>query len=123
MNRTSFLLIVAGVLLNVAAQLLLKAGTRVIGVIEPRRGELLSSAISIATQPHIIVAVMFYLLSLVIWIVALSRVPVSIAYPMLSMGYVVNAVAAWWLFGELLTPMKLAGMLVILAGVFMLARA
>ena len=35
-----------------------------------------------------------YAVSLVVWIMALSRVPVSIAYPMLSIGYVVNAVGA-----------------------------
>ena len=35
-----------------------------------------------------------YVISVVVWILALSRVPVSIAFPMLSMAYVVNAVAA-----------------------------
>jgi multidrug transporter EmrE-like cation transporter len=50
-------------------------------------------------------------------------VPVSIAYPMLSIGYIVNAVAAWYLFGEALSPMKLAGIGVIVVGVFMVARS
>ena len=54
---------------------------------------------------------------------ALSRVPVSIAYPMLSIGYIVNAVAAWYLFGEALSAMKLAGIGVIVLGVFMVARS
>jgi multidrug transporter EmrE-like cation transporter len=123
MNRSTFLLIVTGVLLNAAAQLLLKAGTRVIGVIEVRQGALGSSALAVATQPYIVGGLTCYVLSVAIWIVALSRVDVSIAYPMLSLGYVVNALAAYWLFGEALTPMKLAGILVILAGVFILARA
>ena len=44
-----------------------------------------------------------YGISVVLWLGALSRVPVSIAYPMLSIGYVVNAFAAALLFGEALT--------------------
>jgi multidrug transporter EmrE-like cation transporter len=58
----------------------------------------------------------------VLWLVALSRVDVSLAYPMLSLGYVVNALAAWWLFGETLGPGRVAGLVLILAGVWLLAR-
>jgi multidrug transporter EmrE-like cation transporter len=61
--------------------------------------------------------------SVVVWILALSRVEVSIAYPMLSLGYVVNAVAAWWLFGEVLNAMRLAGIAVIIVGVVLVARS
>jgi multidrug transporter EmrE-like cation transporter len=50
-------------------------------------------------------------------------VPVSVAYPMLSVGYVVNAAAAAFLFGEALSVGKLAGILLIIAGVIVLARA
>jgi multidrug transporter EmrE-like cation transporter len=53
----------------------------------------------------------------------LSRVEVSIAYPMLSIGYVLNAVAAWYLFGESLTAQKLVGIAFIVAGVFLVARS
>ena len=56
-------------------------------------------------------------------ILALSRVDVSIAYPMLSIGYVVNALAAWALFGEVLSAGKLAGIGIIILGVFVLARS
>ncbi|MGH8261316.1 MAG: EamA family transporter, partial [Steroidobacteraceae bacterium] len=52
----------------------------------------------------------------------LSRVPVSIAYPLLSIGYVVNAFAAAALFGEALSVSKLAGIGLIVAGVLVLTR-
>ncbi len=57
----------------------------------------------IALQPFIMGGMACYAVSLVVWIMALSRVPVSIAYPMLSIGYVVNAVLAYFLFGEAIT--------------------
>jgi multidrug transporter EmrE-like cation transporter len=63
-----------------------------------------------------------YGVSVIVWLGALSRVPVSIAYPMLSIGYVVNAFAAAVLFGEALSFGKLAGIGLICAGVILLAR-
>jgi multidrug transporter EmrE-like cation transporter len=54
---------------------------------------------------------------------ALSRVEVSIAYPMLSVGYVVNAAAAWYLFGEQVTIERLVGIGIIILGVFVVARS
>jgi multidrug transporter EmrE-like cation transporter len=58
-----------------------------------------------------------------VWILALSRVEVSIAYPMLSIGYVVNAIAAWMLFGEDLNMARVAGIGVIIVGVWLVARS
>jgi multidrug transporter EmrE-like cation transporter len=59
----------------------------------------------------------------VVWILALSRVDVSIAYPMLSIGYIVNAVAAWQLFGEPMNLGKVVGIGIIIVGVYVLARS
>jgi multidrug transporter EmrE-like cation transporter len=111
-SAASFGLVLVGVLLNAAAQLLLKAGTNAMPL-GPR----------LALEPHILGGLACYAVSVVVWVAALSRVPVSIAYPMLSIGYIVNAVAAWYLFGETLSTMKLAGIGVIVAGVFMVARS
>ena len=54
---------------------------------------------------------------------ALSRIEVSIAYPMLSIGYVVNAAAAWYLFGEAVTAQRMVGIATIIVGVFLVARS
>ena len=112
MSLFSFSFILAGVLLNAAAQLLLKAGTNAMPL-----------GLRLALEPHIVGGLACYVVSVVLWVVALSRVPVSIAYPMLSIGYVVNAIAARYLLGEALTPMRLVGIGVIIVGVFMVARS
>lgn len=123
MNGISFSLILTGVLLNAAAQLLLKAGTNAVGHFAFERGNIMPVGWQLATQPHIFAGLVCYVVSVVIWIMALSRVEVSIAYPMLSIGYVVNALAAWYLFGEALTPMRLIGIGIIVFGVFIVARS
>jgi len=112
MTLLTFSLLLCGVLLNAGAQLLLKAGTNA-APLGP----------ALAIEPHILGGLACYVVSVVVWVVALSKVPVSIAYPMLSIGYIVNAFAAWYLFGEALSPMKLAGIGVIVLGVFMVARS
>jgi len=123
MNLISFGLIFVGVMLNVSAQLMIKAGTNSIGYFEFSRSNILPIGVRLVTEPHIIGAVACYVFSVVIWILALSRVQVSIAYPLLSMGYIVNAVAAWWFFNESINPAKVAGISVIILGVVIISRA
>jgi multidrug transporter EmrE-like cation transporter len=122
-NLVSFSLILAGVLLNAAAQLLLKAGTTRVGHFEFSLDNLLPIGTQLALQPHILGGMACYAVSLVVWIMALSRVPVSVAYPLLSIGYVVNAFAAWWLFGESLGAQKCVGIGFIILGVWLVARS
>ncbi|TFW19176.1 SMR family transporter [Duganella callida] len=122
MNFATFSFIVTGVLLNAVAQLLLKAGARNVGEIHLTMGNLFSTGLRVAMQLPIIGGLACYVLSVVLWIIALSRVDVSIAYPMLSLGYVVTAFGAWALFGETLSVQRLLAILVILVGVAWLAR-
>ena len=122
MNLATFGLIVTGVLLNAAAQLALKASVRDHGAIELTAGAL-PVAMRLAGEPALWLGLVCYGISVIVWILALSRVDVSIAYPMLSIGYVVNALAAWALFGEALTAMRLAGIGIIIVGVVVLARS
>lgn len=118
MSPQALSFILVGVLLNSAAQLLLKAGVRPLGELTLRWDSLLA----IATRWPIAAGLACYVVSVAAWILALSRVDVSMAYPMLSLGYVVNALGAWWLFHESLTQGRLAGIALILVGVIVLSR-
>jgi multidrug transporter EmrE-like cation transporter len=118
-----YTLIFVGVLLNAAAQLLLKAGTNAVGRFAFTADNIVPVATRLAFEPHIVAGCACYAVSLVVWIMGLSRVPVSIAYPLLSLGYVINAAAAWYVFGEALNAVRLAGIALIVAGVFLVARA
>ena len=123
MSLVSFLLIFTGVMLNAAAQILMKAGTNAVGHFEFSMENILPIGLKLATEWHIVTALFCYALSVVVWILALSRVPVSIAFPLLSMAYIVTAVAAWYLLGEPLSMTKLVGIGVIILGVIIISRA
>lgn len=123
MNLATLSLLLTGVLLNACAQLLLKAGVNPIGTIAFASHSLLPTALKLAKQWPIWGGLTCYALSLIVWIVGLSRVEVSVAYPMLSLGYVVNAFAAWYLFDEALSLQRLFAIGIILIGVYLLARS
>ena len=123
MTALSFGLVLVGVLLNAAAQLLLKAGTNAVGSFEFSMANALPVGWKLATQPSIVGGLACYVVSVVVWIMALSRTEVSSAYPMLSIGYVINAVAAWYLFGEAVGAQRMVGIGVIIVGVFLVARS
>ena len=124
MTWLTWCLLLGGVLLNAAAQLLLKAATR-------RSGELVadSGQVSWAGVLHLLgtvplwVGLGCYGISVILWLGALSRVPVSQAYPLLSLGYVINVGLAWWLLGETPNAMRVAGIAVIVCGVVLVAKS
>jgi multidrug transporter EmrE-like cation transporter len=124
MTPVTWLMLFGGVALNAAAQLLLKAATRASGVLVSDGGHVSwSAAAQLLRASPLWIGLACYGVSVVLWLGALSRAPVSVAYPMLSVGYIVNAVAAVFLFGEALTTPKVMGILLIVGGVIVLARA
>jgi len=118
-----FAVLSLGVLLNAFAQLGLKAATRVTGPLVVPGGGTLNRALELITVPSLWFALSAYGLSVVVWLVGLSRVPVSQAYPMLSMGYVINIGLAWWLLGEVPNAQRVIGIGVIVVGVVLVARS
>lgn len=123
MKAGEFALILCGVLLNAFAQLLLKAGVRQIGHFDFSLGNAWPVASAMAMNLPILGGLSCYVVSVVVWILALSRVEVSIAYPMLSIGYVVNAVIAYFWFGEALAMQKMLGIGFIIVGLLLVANA
>ena len=122
LTAPAFAFLFTGILLNAGAQLLLKAGTNALGVITLTRDNWFSMLWRMAHTGPFIAGVACYGVSLLVWIMGLSRVPVSIAYPLLSLAYIINAIAAYFLFGEAMTVMRWLGLGLIIAGVLLIAR-
>lgn len=116
-------LILLGVLLNAAAQLLLKEGMRRIGHFAFAWTNVIPIGMQVAVSPFILAGLFSYVVSVMVWILVLSRVQVSFAYPMISIGYIVNAVAAYYLFDESLSLTRVAGIVVIVGGVYLITRS
>jgi multidrug transporter EmrE-like cation transporter len=124
MSWVTWALILTGVGLNAAAQLLLKVATRPLAHFSDFGLQTLRlSMVSLGTSLPFWAGMLCYGTSLLVWLAALSKAPVSTAYPMLSLGYIVVAtISVLWL-GETLSPAKVLGIALICAGVVLVSRS
>ncbi len=123
MNLPTFGFILTGICLNAIAQLLLKAGTNAVGAIHLTAENWFATGLKLATQLPILGGLTCYVVSVLVWIIGLSRVDVTIAYPMLSLGYIINAIGAWYFLGEMVSTQRMLAIGVIIVGVILLARS
>lgn len=123
MKLSDFSILFCGVLLNALAQLGLKAATRVTGPLIVTDAGVLRRGLELLAVPSLWYALCAYGLSVIVWLVGLSRVPVSQAYPLLSLGYVVNIGLAWWLLGEVPNAQRVGGIAIIVLGVVLVSRS
>jgi multidrug transporter EmrE-like cation transporter len=123
MSLVTWVLILAGVGLNAAAQLLLKMATRPLAQYTEFNAATLTDSIAILFRSvSFWTGMLCYGASLCVWLAALAKAPVSTAYPMLSLGYVVVAAASVAWLGETMTPAKVVGIVLICAGVILVSR-
>ena len=115
-------LLLFGVLLNASAQLFLKFGMDRIGEFSFTLANIWPIGWKVATNYFVILGLMCYVISVLVWLMVLSRVPVGLAYPMVSIGYIVTAIAGYFLLGETLTAARVAGIFVIILGVYLVAK-
>lgn len=120
---TNLLLILTGVLLNAAAQLVLKKGMSQIGSIQVDINSILTMVLKASTNIYVWSGLIFYVISFVVWLMVLSRVEVSYAYPFFSIGYIIAAFVGYFYFGESMTLNKIGGIIIICLGVFLLYRS
>lgn len=115
--------ILISVLGGAIGQLLLKRGMNSLGPLTLSLGDIFPVLLKIALNPFVIVGLTVYLASTVFWLVALSRVDLSYAYPFASLSYVIMLVVSWQLFHENISPLRLLGTFVIALGVFLVSRS
>jgi drug/metabolite transporter (DMT)-like permease len=117
-----FLLAFLAVGLNAAAQLFLRSAMGRLGSDALSLGDLGPMLPRLLVSPPLLGGLGCYGVSLLLWLVVLSRLPVSVAYPLQSLGYVLVALAARSLLGETLSVHKVAALTLIVLGVALLAR-
>lgn len=75
----------------------------------------------ILLQPKVLLGFALYGLGAVVWLSVLSRWEVSKAYPLVGLGFALSAWVGHWT-GEQISYERLAGILLICAGVALVSR-
>ncbi|HEX9115354.1 MAG TPA: EamA family transporter [Anaerolineae bacterium] len=115
--------ILISVLGGAAGQVLLKKGMSAMGALSFSLSGLGSLLMRLATNPLVIGGLMIYVCGTLFWLLALSRVDLSLAYPFASMSYILMLLASWLLLNEHISPLRVAGSLVVIVGVFLISRS
>ena len=116
----NILLILSSVALNALAQLFIRQGMLKIGSVSLKLEQLWNMCISFFSNLYLWGGMLCYAVSIILWMVVLSKVNVSLAYPFLSVGYIITAVMAYFFMNEPLTLQKCLGIAVICLGVIIL---
>ena len=113
-------LILSSVFLNALAQIFIRQGMLKLGSVSFNMEQIWNMALSVFTNMYLLSGMFSYGISIILWMIVLSKVNVSLAYPFLSVGYVVTAVLAYLIFKEPLTVQKIFGIAIICLGVVIL---
>lgn len=119
---TSILLILTSVVLAVTGQLLMKHGMGQIGFVELEASAVIQMVGKALANIFVLLGIGCYVVSVVFWLLILSRVELSFAYPMISLGYVIVMILSWVIFRENVTLLRVIGTLTIVLGVFLISR-
>lgn len=117
------LLAVLSVSLNAGAQIALRKTMLGLGALPAGLAEAPRFLLALALNPWFITGMGCYVVSIGVWLVVLSKLEVSAAYPLLSIGYVITAVVGFFFLGESVTIGRIAGIALICAGLVFIARS
>src|SRR5262245_57694933 len=99
------------ILTGVAGQMLLKTGAEA------------PDFISQLVRPSTITGLSLYGLAALLYILALRKIPVSVAFPSVSLSYAIVALLGYFVFGEPFCMRQIGGIALITSGVFLISQA
>lgn len=84
---------------------------------------LLPSIFNILKNMPVMLGIISYGLSFLLWIKVLSKVELSYAYPMVSLGYVITMIFSYFVFKENISFIRILGIAFIILGVVLVSRS
>jgi len=117
-----FAMLVIAVVMSGTGELLLKHGMNQVGVLSLHPDYILTGLWKSFTTPFVLLGFVLIFGGSIFWLAIISRVQLSYAYPMLSLGYVFVVLSSWLLLNEHFQPMRLLGVLIIVLGVVVVSR-
>lgn len=117
----NYLILATSILLAVIGQLLMKRGMVLFGTFPAT--QLLEKLIPMFLNPYVFFGFAAFGLSSLFWLIVLSRMELSLVYPLVSVAYVLVALFSFFVFKENVTMIRWIGIAVIICGVFLISRS
>jgi len=119
---SNLITILLSVFLGSFGQIILKLGANKLGTLSLAWNTLFSDLIRVIKIPEILIGLVLFGSSFLLWIKVLTKSDLSYAYPMVSIGYINVVVVSYFLFNEQFTLMKVLGVSLIVIGVVVLNK-
>jgi len=119
----SIVLILLSISIAVGGQLLLKVGINRIGVVDFSGTVALKQLFfGVIKSPMVISGLFMYVISAAIWLIVLSTVDLSFAYPFIGFTYVMILILSKFVLKEDVNPIRWIGTIIITVGVVLISR-
>ncbi|MEO7803714.1 MAG: EamA family transporter [Actinomycetota bacterium] len=117
MFKTSAIALIS-VTLATTGQLLLRTGMEKVGYIGAARlGKPGQLVMAMLRTPQVLAGLVVFAVSAAIWLIVLSRVPLSFAYPFVGLTYLLTTLFAKFILDERVPGLRWAGLAMIIAGI------
>ena len=123
MHPITLALAVGSVFLNAMAQIALRKTMLTAGPLPSGVANALGFAFSLLLNPWFLAGMTCYALSIGIWLIVLGKTEVSLAYPLLSIGYIITAIIGYYFLGENVNLTRIAGIALICFGIVVISRS
>jgi len=117
-NPLELTILLTAIAMGAVGQIAMKAGMNQVRKSSgDSLGPIIQALPKMFSNLFVLLGIAIYLLSTVLWLWVLSKVPLSFAYPMISLSYVIIIIAGKWIFKERIDIWKITAIVLILAGV------
>jgi len=123
MNLLLILVILGTVIMSAVAQVTLKAAVSSPAIAAGSAEGFLPTALAVAGSPFVWIGLSIYGASIFAWMWVLSKVDVSVAYPFVGISFILTAVMGALVLHENITPLRIAGTLLVALGCFLIVRS
>lgn len=123
LQMSTWMLILIATVMGIVGQTMLKHGMNQMGPISLVAENVPSVVWQIVRSPFVIGGLLVYGFGTFFWLITLSRIDLSVAYPFVSLNHVLLFLIGWLVLREHVTPLRAAGVAVICLGMILVARS
>ncbi|WP_367414775.1 EamA family transporter [Snodgrassella alvi] len=123
MNLLTFMLAVISVTLNALAQIALRKTMQTIGTFPQSVPDYFYFGYQLILNAWFITGMCLYAISIGLWMAVLGKTEVSLAYPLLSIGYIITAFIGYFFLHENVNLLRIIGLVTICIGIIIISRS
>ncbi|MFV9504559.1 MAG: multidrug resistance protein [Oscillochloridaceae bacterium umkhey_bin13] len=123
LTMSTWALILIATVMGIVGQTMLKHGMNQMGPLSLSADSVPSIVWEIVRSPFVVGGLLIYGFGTFFWLITLSRIDLTVAYPFVSLNHVLLFLIGWLILREAVSPMRAAGVAVICVGMILIARS